>query len=94
MDLCRGPHLHDTGRVGKVKLLSVAGAYWRGSEKNPQLTRIYATAFPNQTELDAYLERIEQARARDHRRVGRDLGLFYFDELRPRASRSSCPRGW
>ncbi len=83
VDLCRGPHLHDTGRVGKVKLLSVAGAYWRGSEKNPQLTRIYATAFPNQTELDAYLERLEQARARDHRRVGRDLGLFYFDEHGP-----------
>ncbi len=83
VNLCRGPHLHDTGRVGKVKLLSVAGAYWRGSEKNPQLTRIYATAFPNQTELDAYLERIEQAKARDHRRVGRDLGLFYFDEHGP-----------
>ena len=83
VDLCRGPHLQDTGRVGKVKLLSVAGAYWRGSEKNPQLTRIYATAFPNQTELDAYLERVEQARARDHRRVGRDLGLFHFDEHGP-----------
>ena len=83
VNLCRGPHLPDSGRVGKVKLLSVAGAYWRGSEKNPQLTRIYATAFPGQTELDAYLERLEQARARDHRRVGRDLGLFYFDEAGP-----------
>ena len=83
IDLCRGPHVHDTGRIGKVKLLSVAGAYWRGSEKNPMLTRVYATAFPTQAELDEYLERLEAARARDHRRVGRDLGIFYFDEAGP-----------
>ena len=83
IDLCRGPHVHHTGNIGKVKLLSVAGAYWRGSEKNPMLTRVYATSFPSQTELDEYLERIEAAKARDHRRVGRDLGIFYFDEAGP-----------
>ncbi len=83
VDLCRGPHLHDTGKVGAVKVLSVAGAYWRGSEENPQLTRLYATAFPTSKELDAHLERLEQARARDHRRVGRDLELFHFDDAGP-----------
>jgi threonyl-tRNA synthetase len=83
IDLCRGPHVQDTGRIGAVKLLSLAGAYWRGSEHNPQLTRLYATAFPTRTELDAHLERLEQAKARDHRRIGRDLGLFHFDEMGP-----------
>jgi threonyl-tRNA synthetase len=83
VDLCRGPHLHDTGGIGAVKLLSVAGAYWRGSEKNPMLTRVYATAFPTRSDLDAYLERLEQARARDHRRLGRDLEIFHFDDAGP-----------
>jgi threonyl-tRNA synthetase len=83
VDLCRGPHISDTKKIGAVKLLSVAGAYWRGSEKNPQLTRLYATAFLTATELEAHLERLEQARARDHRRVGRELGLFHFDEAGP-----------
>jgi threonyl-tRNA synthetase len=83
VDLCRGPHLPDTGRIGPVKVLSVAGAYWRGSEKNPMLTRVYATAFPTRTELDAHLERLEEARKRDHRRVGRDLELFHFDDAGP-----------
>ncbi|MGI9538844.1 MAG: threonine--tRNA ligase [Miltoncostaeaceae bacterium] len=83
VDLCRGPHLADTGRIGKVKLLSVAGAYWRGDEHQPQLTRIYATAFSTASELDEHLERLEKARARDHRRLGRDLELFHFDELGP-----------
>ncbi len=83
VDLCRGPHVHDTGRIGPVKLLSVAGAYWRGSEKNPMLTRVYATAFPTRTELDAHLERLEEARRRDHRRIGRELELFHFDEAGP-----------
>lgn len=83
VDLCRGPHVHDTGAIGPVKLLSVAGAYWRGSEKNPMLTRIYATSFPSRTELDAHLERLEEQRKRDHRRVGRDLDLFHFDEAGP-----------
>ena len=83
VDLCRGPHLSDTGRIGPVKLLSVAGAYWRGSEENPQLTRVYATAFPTSVELEEHLERLERARARDHRRVGRDLELFHFDDAGP-----------
>jgi threonyl-tRNA synthetase len=83
VDLCRGPHLPDTGRIGPVKLLSLAGAYWRGSEENPQLTRLYATAFPTAKELEAHLERLEQARARDHRRLGRDLELFHFDDAGP-----------
>ncbi|MEW6582770.1 MAG: threonine--tRNA ligase [Actinomycetota bacterium] len=83
VDLCRGPHLQDTGRIGAVKLLSVAGAYWRGSEKNPMLTRLYATAFPTSAELDAHLARLEQARARDHRRVGRDMEIFHFDDAGP-----------
>jgi threonyl-tRNA synthetase len=83
VDLCRGPHLQDTGRIGAVKLLSVAGAYWRGSEQNPMLTRVYATAFPTRAELEAHLARLEQARARDHRRLGRELELFHFDEAGP-----------
>jgi len=83
IDLCIGPHLHDTGRIGAVKLLSVAGAYWRGSEKNPMLTRVYGTAFPTRAELEAHLERLEQQRLRDHRRVGRDLELFHFDDAGP-----------
>ena len=83
IDLCRGPHLPHTGKVGAVKVMSLAGAYWRGSEKNPQLTRLYATAFPTSAELDAHLERLEQARQRDHRRVGRDLELFHFDDAGP-----------
>jgi len=83
IDLCRGPHVHDTAKIGHVKLLSVAGAYWRGSEKNPMLTRVYATSFPSRADLDEHLARIEAAKARDHRRVGRDLGLFYFDEAGP-----------
>jgi threonyl-tRNA synthetase len=83
VDLCQGPHLHDTGRIGAFKLLSVAGAYWRGESTNPMLTRLYATAFPTQTELDAYLARVELARARDHRRLGRELELFYFDDAGP-----------
>ena len=83
VDLCQGPHLHDTGRIGAVKVLSLAGAYWRGSEQNPQLTRVYATAFPTSTELDAHLEHLEEARARDHRRLGRELGIFHFDDAGP-----------
>ena len=83
IDLCQGPHLHNTGKIGAFKLLSVAGAYWRGESTNPMLTRLYATAFPTQTELDAYLARIELARQRDHRRLGRDLELFHFDEAGP-----------
>ena len=79
-DLCRGPHVRDTSELGAFKLMSVAGAYWRGDEHNPMLQRIYGTLFPTQEELDAYLEQLEEARRRDHRRLGRELGLFVFSE--------------
>ena len=82
-DLCRGPHLQDSKPIKAIKLTSLAGAYWRGDERNTQLTRIYGTAFYSQADLDAYLERLEQAKARDHRRLGRELGLFEFSELSP-----------
>jgi len=82
-DLCRGPHLQDSSPIGALKLTSLAGAYWRGDEKNTQLTRIYGTAFYSQADLDAHLERLEQARARDHRRLGRDLDLFHLSERSP-----------
>jgi len=75
-DLCAGTHAASTGEIKAFKLLHVAGAYWRGSEKNKMLQRVYGTAFPSQAELDAYLERMEEARKRDHRRLGRELGLF------------------
>ncbi|MBT8401576.1 MAG: threonine--tRNA ligase [Rhodothermia bacterium] len=78
IDLCRGPHIPSTGRIKYPKLLSIAGAYWRGDESRPQLTRIYGISFPKKKELDEYLERIELARQRDHRKLGRELGLFAF----------------
>src|SRR5215203_3572026 len=77
-DLCRGPHVPSTGKLGAFKLQSVAGAYWRGNEKNPMLTRIYGTAWPTEKELKAYLKRLEEAKARDHRKIGQDLKLFTF----------------
>jgi len=82
-DLCRGPHAPDTGRIKAFKLLSLAGAYWRGDAKRQMLTRIYGTAFHSKAELDAHLERLEQARARDHRKLGRELGLFTFSDVSP-----------
>jgi threonyl-tRNA synthetase len=82
-DLCRGPHAPATGRVKAFKLLSLAGAYWRGDEHNKMLTRIYGTAFNSQKELDQHLEMLEQARARDHRRLGPALGLFTLREESP-----------
>jgi threonyl-tRNA synthetase len=82
-DLCRGPHLQSSEPIKAVKLTSLAGAYWRGDERNTQLTRIYGTAFYSQADLDAYLERLEQARARDHRRLGLQLDLFHLDEHSP-----------
>jgi threonyl-tRNA synthetase len=82
-DLCRGPHLQNSSPIRALKLTSLAGAYWRGDEKNPQLTRIYGTAFYSQADLDAYLERLEQARARDHRRLGVQLDLFHLSESSP-----------
>ncbi|MEZ4599447.1 MAG: threonine--tRNA ligase [Syntrophotaleaceae bacterium] len=80
VDLCRGPHLPHTRLIKAFKLTSVAGAYWRGDEKNAMLQRIYATAFPDKKELKAYLARLEEARKRDHRRLGRELDLFSFNE--------------
>lgn len=82
-DLCRGPHLQTTGQIKAFKLLSVAGAYWRGDEKNPMLQRIYATAFGDKKDLDQYLLQLEEAKKRDHRKLGKDLGLFYFHPWAP-----------
>ena len=79
-DLCRGPHLPDTGHIKAVKLLSIAGAYWRGDEKNKQLTRIYGITFPKNAELAEYLERLEEAKKRDHRKLGKELELFTFSQ--------------
>ncbi len=79
-DLCRGPHAPSTGRIKAFRLQSVAGAYWRGDANRPMLTRLYGTAFLSQKDLDAHLERLEEARARDHRRLGSQLGLFAFSE--------------
>ncbi len=80
VDLCRGPHLPSTGRIKAFKLTSVAGAYWRGDEKNAMLQRIYATAFPDKKQLRCHLAKIEEARKRDHRRIGKELDLFSFSE--------------
>jgi threonyl-tRNA synthetase len=80
IDLCKGPHIESTGRIGAFKLMSVAGAYWRGKAENEQLTRIYGVAFQKQSHLDAYLEKVEQERKRDHRVIGKNLKLFHIDE--------------
>jgi threonyl-tRNA synthetase len=82
-DLCRGPHLQDSSPIKALKLTGLAGAYWRGDEKNTQLTRIYGTAFYSQADLDTHLERLEQARARDHRRIGPQLDLFHLSDHSP-----------
>ena len=79
-DLCRGPHIPNTGFIKAVKLMNVAGAYWRGDEKRKQLTRIYGVTFPKQKELKEYLEKLEEAKKRDHRKLGRELELFTFSE--------------
>jgi threonyl-tRNA synthetase len=78
VDLCRGPHVPSTGSLGAFKLQNIAGAYWRGDENNPMLTRVYGTAWPTEKQLKAYLRRLEEARERDHRKIGKDLGLFTF----------------
>ncbi len=91
-DLCRGPHVPSTGRLGAFKLLSVAGAYWRGDERNPQLQRIYGTAWASKKELKAYLDQIEEAKKRDHRKLGRELNLFTFHPVAP-ASPFFHPKG-
>src|SRR5689334_3556365 len=82
-DLCRGPHLQNAKPIRAVKLTGLAGAYWRGDEHNKQLTRIYGTAFYSQADLDAHLERLEEARKRDHRRLGVQLDLFHTEEISP-----------
>src|SRR5690348_9650493 len=93
-DLCRGPHMTSTGKIGNAfRLMKVAGAYWRGDAKNPMLTRIYGTAFAKQEELDAYLRQIEEAEKRDHRRLGREMDLFHFQEEAP-GSVFWHPKGW
>lgn len=80
LDLCRGPHVESTGQIGAVKLMRTAGAYWRGDEHRPMLTRVYGTAWNTQAELDEYLWRLEEARKRDHRKIGREMNLFTFSE--------------
>jgi threonyl-tRNA synthetase len=91
-DLCEGPHVERTGQVAAFKLLSVAGAYWRGDERNPMLQRIYGTAWDSQEALEAYLQRLEEASRRDHRRLGRELGLFFLHPVAP-ASPFFLPKG-
>ncbi len=82
-DLCRGPHVESTGKVGAFKLMRVSGAYWRGKETNPQMQRIYGAAFETQEQLDQYLTMLEQAKLRDHRKLGQELDLFFFHESAP-----------
>ena len=79
-DLCRGPHIPHTGFIKAAKVMSIAGAYWKGDEKNKQLTRVYGVTFPKKSELNEYLELLEQARARDHRKLGKEMDLFHFSE--------------
>jgi threonyl-tRNA synthetase len=79
-DLCRGPHIPHTGLIKAIKLTSIAGAYWKGDEKNKQLTRVYGVSFPNQKELDEHLLMLEEAKKRDHRKLGKELGIFTFDD--------------
>ena len=92
-DLCKGPHVEDTGKVGAFKLDKVAGAYWRGDEKREMLTRIYGLAFETQEELDEYVTKQEEAKARDHRKLGRELDLFCFSDLVGSGLPMFTPRG-
>ena len=93
IDLCRGPHVNSTGQIRFFKLLSASGAYWRGDEKNPMLQRIYGTAWLTQEELDRHLWRLEEAKKRDHRKLGRELDLYIFNEVAPGAP-IWLPGGW
>ncbi|MBI3636535.1 MAG: threonine--tRNA ligase, partial [Candidatus Rokubacteria bacterium] len=93
IDLCRGPHVRSTGQIKAFKLLSSSGAYWRGDEKNPMLQRIYGTAWLGQEDLDQYVWRLEEAKKRDHRKLGRELDLFIFNEVSPGAP-VWLPHGW
>src|SRR6185312_7459727 len=86
LDLCRGPHMTSTGKVGKgFKLLKIAGAYWRGDSTKPMLQRIYGTAWASEDALKAYLHQLEEAERREHRRLGREMDLFHFQEEAPGA---------
>ena len=93
VDLCKGPHVENTGKVGAFKLIKVAGAYWRGDEKREMLTRIYGVAFETEEELKEYLQRLEEAKARDHRKLGKELDLFSFSELVGAGLPLFSPRG-
>jgi threonyl-tRNA synthetase len=93
VDLCLGPHVANAGKLGAFRLLSIAGAYWKGSERNQQLTRIYGTAFPTQAELDAHLKMLEEAAKRDHRKLGKELDLFVIDEMVGRGLPLLTPKG-
>jgi len=93
VDLCLGPHVPNAGKLGAFRLLSIAGAYWKGSEKNQQLTRIYGTAFPTEAELDAHLKMLEEAARRDHRKLGKELDLFLIDEMVGRGLPLLTPKG-
>src|SRR5215207_11089765 len=94
IDLCRGPHMTSTGKIGNAfKLMKVAGAYWRGDARNPMLTRIYGTAFANTAELEAHLRALEEAEKRDHRKLGREMDLFHFQEEGPGVV-FWHPKGW
>src|SRR5438128_2611640 len=91
--LCLGPHVANAGQLGAFRLLTIAGAYWKGSEKNQQLTRIYGTAFPTEDELDSHLKMLEDAAKRDHRKLGKELDLFLIDEMVGRGLPLLTPRG-
>jgi len=93
-DLCAGPHLMNTKYIKAYKLTSLAGAYWRGSERNKMLTRIYGTAYPKKADLEEYLAKLEEARLRDHRKIGRELGLFMTDDLVGRGMPMFLPKGY
>ncbi len=94
LDLCRGPHMTSTGKIGSAfKLMKVAGAYWRGDSNNPMLSRIYGTAWASKSDLDAYLHQLEEAEKRDHRRLGREMDLFHFQEEGP-GTIFWHPKGW
>ncbi len=93
IDLCRGPHVESTGKIGPIKLLAVSGAYWRGDQKRPAMQRVYGTAWPTQEELDHFLWRREEAKKRDHRRLGVQLDLFSFHDVSPGAA-FWHPKGW
>jgi threonyl-tRNA synthetase len=93
VDLCLGPHVPNAGKLGAFRLLSIAGAYWKGSEKNQQLTRIYGTAFPTEAELEAHLKMLEEAAKHDHRKLGKELDLFLIDEMVGRGLPLLTPKG-